>query len=164
MHQDTNGNVFFETNLEQWAKTFHNGRRSSIEIAGPSIPAQSEWIDIEDFSEEDSLDIFDLETSNAPSDGEKMCQLDRWLENYFSRTEWKKYIRFRFFESIFYIRKQPYRWWVPSNRRRTISSTGKWLNVKLMFTARNENFNLQYFNRPANSIFTLSAFYISAFV
>ena len=71
MHQDTNGNVFFETNLEQWAKTFHNGRRSSIEIAGPSIPAQSEWIDIEDFSEEDSLDIFDLETSNAPSDGEK---------------------------------------------------------------------------------------------
>ena len=79
MHQDTNGNVFFETNMEQWAKTFHNGRRSSIEIAGPSIPAQSEWIDIEDFSEEDSLDIFDLETSNAPSDGGKMCQI-KWVQ------------------------------------------------------------------------------------
>ena len=86
MHQDANGNVYFKTNMHDWVKKFQNGRRSSMDIAGPSIPTQSEWIDIE--SDEDSLDIFDLQTSSdAPSDGEKICQLDIWLQNWFSRTE-----------------------------------------------------------------------------
>ena len=105
-HQDVNGNVFFEKNLQDWAKIFRNGRScSDVDVAGPSIPTQSEWIDSE---EDDSRDNFDLLTSSAaPFVGEKkLCPLDIWLENWFSRTEWKKkiiqiYINLILYGSIF---------------------------------------------------------------
>lgn len=170
-HQDVNGNVFFEKNLQDWAKIFRNGRScSDVDVAGPSIPTQSEWIDSE---EDDSRDNFDLLTSSAaPFVGEKkLCPLDIWLENWFSRTEWKNntnLYKFNFIWIYFSIQKQWVRWRGPCDWRWTIPSTGKWLsfkdekyvqNHKINLHRRKKNFrllpHLQYSNKPANSVWNV---------
>ena len=78
----------FENDMREWAKKFQNGR-PSVDIAGPSCPNQNEWIDIES-EDDDSLDIFNVQGQSAAKvKQEEMCPLDKWLENWFSRTESK---------------------------------------------------------------------------
>ena len=83
--------------MREWAKKFQNGR-PSVDIAGPSCPNQNEWIDIES-EDDDSLDIFNFQgQSGSKVKQEEMCPLDKWLENWFSRTE-SKFESFQFYES-----------------------------------------------------------------
>ena len=86
---DCDGNVHFKKNLTEWAKKFQKGRVSNVPIAGPSSPTSNEWIDFSE-SEGDSFDIFEpISSIDSTSDDTKICRLDAWLANYFSRTVWK---------------------------------------------------------------------------